>query len=256
MRNYLIIVEGAHDIALLEKLLRLNDVDKKIHNEKDLPEVWKHTIPARYPFNSDRLDRITPIPSFVKNAEISVAIKNANSDTEIMSVLRQTLHLMEIKELDQISGIMLICDADDLTADKKRHKLLASVEEKEDFILDEKTMELDVQIKKIPLYTFVFPDDSSKGNLENLLLQTAEVEYPELLRLATEYVEKASDICTDLRKEQKAKKATVGCIANAMKPGKANQVSIADDKWVSQKTITECSMLKMLDKAVKEMISK
>ena len=46
MRNYLIIVEGAHDIALLEKLLQLNGVDEKIRNENSLPEVWKHTIPS------------------------------------------------------------------------------------------------------------------------------------------------------------------------------------------------------------------
>ncbi len=256
MRNYLIIVEGAHDIALLEKLLRLNGVDEKISNENSLPEVWKHTIPTRYPFHADRLERITPIPSFVKNSEVSVAIKNANSDTEIMNVLQQTLHLMEVRELDQVSGIMLICDADNLKADEKRHRLLASREEKEDFMLDEKTMELNVSIKKIPLYTFIFPDNSGIGNLENLLLQTAEVEYPELLKLASEYVEKASDICTDLKKEQKAKKAKVGCIANAMKPGKANQVSIADDNWVSRRTMSECSMLKMLDKSLKEMICK
>ena len=67
MRNYLIIVEGAHDIALFEKVLRINGVDRKITNENDLPDVWKHTIPSRYPFNGDTLDRITPIPSFLKN---------------------------------------------------------------------------------------------------------------------------------------------------------------------------------------------
>ena len=129
MRNYLIVVEGAHDIALLEKILRLNGVDKKVNNENELPEVWRHTIPSRYPFNTDRLDRITPIPSFVKNSQISVAIKNANSDTEIVGVLKQTLSLMEIRELDQISGIMLICDADNLCADDKRCKLLDSIGE-------------------------------------------------------------------------------------------------------------------------------
>ena len=37
MRNYLIIVEGAHDIALFEKVLRINGVDRKITNENDLP---------------------------------------------------------------------------------------------------------------------------------------------------------------------------------------------------------------------------
>lgn len=254
MRNYLIIVEGAHDIALLEKLLQLNGVDEKIRNENSLPEVWKHTIPTRYPFSADRLERITPIPSFVKNSEVSVAIKNASSDVEIMHVLQQTLHLMEFREVDMLSGIMLICDADNLETDKKIHKILAYREEKEDFLLDEKAMELNVLVKKIPLYTFVFPDNNSKGNLENLLLQTAEVEYPELLRLATEYVEKASEIYTELKKEQKSKKAKVGCIANVMKPGKANQVSISDDNWVSQRTLKECSMLQMLNKSLKEMI--
>lgn len=256
MRNYLIVVEGAHDIALLEKILRLNGVDKKVNNENELPEVWRHTIPSRYPFNTDRLDRITPIPSFVKNSQISVAIKNANSDTEIVGVLKQTLSLMEIRELDQISGIMLICDADNLCADDKRCKLLDSIEEIQDFNLDEKTMLLDVQIKKIPLYTFIFPDNSNKGNLENLLLESAAVEYPELLNLATSYVDNASAFCRELKKEPKAKKAKVGCIANAMKPGKANQVSIADDDWVSERTLIECSMLRRLNIKVNEMISK
>lgn len=256
MRNYLIIVEGAHDIALIEKLLQLNGVNQRIGNENSLPEVWRHTIPTRYPFSADRLERITPIPSFVKNEDISVAIKNANSDTEIMSVLKQTLHLMEVRELDQISGIMLICDADNLSAVEKKKKLLESRSETVDFTLNENTMELDVKIKRIPLYTFVFPDNEQKGNLENLLIQTAEVAYPELLRLANNYVDKASDYCKNLKKEQKAKKAIVGCIANAMKPGKANQVSIADDNWVSVQTLNECAMLQKLSAALKEMICK
>lgn len=206
MRNYLIVVEGAHDIALLEKILRLNGINEKVNNENELPEVWIHTIPSRYPFNTDRLDRITPIPSFVKNSQISVAIKNANSDTEIVGVLKQTLSLMEIRELDQISGIMLICDADNLCADDKRCKLLDSIGETQDFNLDEKTMLLDVQIKKIPLYTFIFPDNSNKGNLENLLLESAAVEYPELLNLATSYVDNASAFCRELKKSQKLRR--------------------------------------------------
>ena len=74
MRNYLIIVEGAHDIAVLEKILFLNGITDRINKEDDLPEVWKHVIPTRYPFIQNRLDRITPIPSFVRNDNTSVAI--------------------------------------------------------------------------------------------------------------------------------------------------------------------------------------
>lgn len=35
MRNYLIIVEGAHDIAVIEKLLRLNGVKKRLLRKKN-----------------------------------------------------------------------------------------------------------------------------------------------------------------------------------------------------------------------------
>lgn len=254
MRNYLIIVEGAHDIAIIQKLLKLNGIAEDIGHEKDLPEVWKHTIPVRFPFNADRLDRITPIPSFVKNSEISVAIKNANSDKEIVNVLQQTLHFMEVKELDQLSAVMLVCDADKKKAVDKQRVLLDSIKGSADFSFDEASMELDMKIRTVPLHIFVFPDNRNEGNLENLLLQTAEVAYPELLDLASDYVEKASDFRASLKKEQNAKKAKVGCIANAMKPGKANQVSICDDDWVSAKTLSECAMLRSFDDALKEMI--
>lgn len=40
-----------------------------------------------------------------------------------------------------------------------------------------------------------------------------------------------------------------------MKPGKANQVSILDDEWISEKTLQVCKMLQSLDSALKEMIS-
>lgn len=72
----------------------------------------------------------------------------------------------------------------------------------------------------------------------------------EAKELAEKFVEEASEIQNKLKKDQNAKKAKVGCITNAMKPGKANQVSIADDDWVSEATLRECEMLKRLDEAV------
>lgn len=171
-----------------------------------------------------------------------------------MSVLQQTLHLMEMREIDQISAIMLVCDADKMKAEKKLQHIFETVSINEIFTLDENAMELDVKIKKIPLYTYVFPDNNHEGNLENILLEAAQAVYPELYMLADEYVKKASVYQKSLQKEQKAKKAKVGCIANVMKPGKANQVSIADDEWISDKTLKECKMLIMFNEALKNMI--
>lgn len=258
MRNYLIVVEGAHDIAIIERLLKLNGVHKKIYSVEELPKVWKRTIPSVFPFEHGKLDRITPIPSFVKNEHLSVAIKNAGSDKEILNVLQQTLDTMLYEEIDQIDAIMLICDADAKNADEKRRELFENYKEKDDFILEIKDncISLNLKFKTVPVYTYIFPDDMNKGNLENLLLETAQVIYPELLNLAEKYVSQASEYQEILKKEQYAKKAEVGCIANAMKPGKANQVSIADDDWISESSLRECTMLKKLNALLKLMIEK
>ena len=39
MKNYLIIVEGAHDIAVVEKLLKLNGINKRITSVEKVPKV-------------------------------------------------------------------------------------------------------------------------------------------------------------------------------------------------------------------------
>ena len=257
MRNYLIVVEGAHDIAVVEKLLKLNGINKRIVSAENLPKVWKRTIPSVFPFAGGKLDRITPIPSFVMNDEVSVAIKNAGSDTEIMNVLQQMLDTMSYEEKDNLDAIMLLCDADVDTADTKRRKMLASYVEKDDFVIEESEKEIfiDLDVKKVPAYIYIFPNNEDEGNLENLLLEAAETVYPELLALANDYVKQASEFQTILKKPQYEKKATIGCIVNTMKPGKANQVSILDDEWVSEKTLQVCKMLHSLDSALKEMIS-
>jgi len=254
MRNYLIIVEGAHDIAVIERVLSLNGIKDRVGKEEDLPEIWKRIIPTRYPFDQNRLDRIAPIPSFVKSHDISVAIKNANSDKEIINTLQQILHYMEIKDIAELESVMLVCDADLETADAKRTKILDMWEDTGDLILNESKMEIETRIKKIPLYTFIFPDDCNSGNLENLLLETAKEAYPKLLEWALEYIDKAKTVTSTLKREQDIKKATIGCIANTMKPGKANQVSIADNEWITEETLKKCLMLEKLDVSIKKMI--
>lgn len=256
MRNYLIIVEGAHDIAVVEKLLKMNGVNKRISSEEELPAVWKRTIPSVFPFAEGKLDRITPIPSFIMNEKLSVAIKNAGGDKDIMKVLQQTLDTMLYEEKDQLDAIMLLCDADKKNADEKRAEMLKHYTVKNDFILKEENNQifLDLDVKDVPIYTYIFPNNEEKGNLENLLLETAKAAYPELLALAEEYVKQASEYQKLLKKAQYEKKAKVGCIANAMKPGKANQVSISDDDWISEKTLQTCVMLQKLNEAIKGMI--
>ena len=254
MKNYLIIVEGAHDIAVIERVLFLNGIKEHIDTDEDLPAVWKHVIPARYPFADNRLDRITPIPSFVRNDEVSVAIKNAGSDKAIISTLQQMIHVMQISDIAQINGIMLVCDADLKSASDKRDTILSMWTDAYNLTLDKTGMQLGTQVGNIPLHMFVFPDDKNAGNLENLLLETAAVAYPDLLKLASEYINSAKSFSKNLGREQDVKKATIGCIANTMKPGKANQVSIADNEWITEETLKKCAMVAKLDVVIKDML--
>ena len=164
------------------------------------------------------------------------------------------LHYMEIRDIAELEGVLLICDADLKQASEKKDALLNMWEDTTHLKLDKTHMKLKTPIKIIPLFMFAFPDDTGSGNLENLLLKTAEISYPELLKWASEYIEKAKTIRSNLKREQEAKKAIIGCIANTMKPGKANQVSIADNEWITEDTLEKCEMLKKLDDTIKKLI--
>ena len=52
MKYYLIIVEGAHDIAVIERILPLHGIDRSVKHKSELPDVWKRMIPEKYPFRA------------------------------------------------------------------------------------------------------------------------------------------------------------------------------------------------------------
>lgn len=86
---------------------------------------------------------------------------------------------------------------------------------------------------------FVLPDNSSVGNLEDLLIECAESVYRNILINARLYVEAAKMDPTlekrdgeDLMKTLVGNKAIIGAIASVLRPGKAVQISIQDNKWL------------------------
>ena len=74
------------------------------------------------------------------------------------------------------------------------------------------------------------------------MLEGASSEYSELYNEAESYIEKLSEknlayIKNSTFSGSKKDKMLVGVIANAMKPGKANQVSIQDNNWITNTTL-------------------
>jgi len=87
---------------------------------------------------------------------------------------------------------------------------------------------------------FVLPDNASAGTLEDLLIDCAEKQYPQLLASARTHVDSvkaktppyAREDLVDFLKPAGRRKAIVGAIGSVLRPGKAIQMSIQDNRWI------------------------
>ena len=246
MRNYLIMVEGPHDVAAVSRCIKLCGITREYTKQKEVPQLWQRLIPTRYPFDGENLDRIAQQPTFMGNEDISVAIKAARSDVQLLPELERICHELKIDEKAQISGVLLICDADQKTPSEKRDMILRKVEMNEEFCVEKQEDHFRLELDEIdagerisiPMDIYVFPDNCNPGTLEDLLLEAAQTQFPELLDPATDYIEGVDrKTYTELKNLSERKKAIVGCICNVLRPGKANQIAVSDTKWISEDTI-------------------
>ena len=243
MKNYLFIVEGVQDIAVLAKYFKLNGY-QKIEEEKDVPPIWKKFIPNIFPHNGKILQRV-PVPTFFKSDDKSIAVYSANGDANILNTINATLSVLLD---DELSAIGILCDADSKDA-KTRYDGLMKVFEKnlendlKHFIEDHSFCKIS-QNENCKFGVYVFPDNQSSGVLEDLLIEGAQYGYQEILHHADVYlqqVEKESLSYIDFKSltGSSRKKAIVGVIANVLKPGSSNQVSIERNNWLNEDLLLE-----------------
>ncbi|MGL5616301.1 MAG: hypothetical protein ACRDD2_08745 [Sarcina sp.] len=83
MKRFLVIVEGAHDIAFLGKLLKTLDY-KEIRNIKDIDLLLQKLIPKNFPFVDDKLSIFNFVPFFYKKEDKQIVILNANGEQNIL----------------------------------------------------------------------------------------------------------------------------------------------------------------------------
>ena len=88
------------------------------------------------------------------------------------------------------------------------------------------------------------PDNVSSGTLEELLLEAGGQAYPGLQQAAADYVngiDRVEGLTTDdlieFGKPAGSKKAVLAAMASILKPGKAIQVSIQDNRWLEADSI-------------------
>ncbi|MBK1643243.1 hypothetical protein CKO25_00950 [Thiocapsa imhoffii] len=239
MRKYgYLVVEGPHDVEFVYRLLSPFGL-KRVRFESDLDDTLRPLIPREYPPGGD-LQKRMPVPLFLISDSHAIAVHSAIGDTRLVETIEENLALLD---RSTVTSIGLILDSDKQTAASERYARIRDRMGKIGLLLDEKPGALTLGAPR--LGAFVLPDNAAAGTLEDLLLESAALVYPCLLDTARHHVDaegKAScclpEDLEDLAKPAGRNKAIIGAMASILRPGKAVQVSIQDNRWLRDQALS------------------
>ncbi len=248
----LIFVEGAHDLAFVTKVLKSflqfkevkEKIELKIFPQKHI--FWEELFPK----NIRLFHEIIRFPSILHDQEDSrsVAIKLVGGKCGFIEEIKDTFKNYE-KYKTEISSLGIILDADDKDQSKVSSDIITFLQEA--FHNQAPNISGEVYIGNPNIGIYVFPNNKSSGTLEDLLIECITDEHP-YNSLKTKSVEFIDAIMqdTDYKKNIKSiknfevNKAKVAAMVSVLKPGKTNQTSISDDKWITEKSLQANSDLK------------
>ena len=243
-----IVAEGVQDVAFIGKLLVVVHKAERVIRMEDLTTdhiAWMKTFSWPLPATSTGTDigRFSvPAPTFYKlDSGAIVALRSAEGIEKIFSTLERDLESFARTSGDpQTVGILL--DSDKKTSQERLRELKEQLASLKLDIPDD----LGSVSDGVPrIGVFAVPAPGVEGTLEDLLLMIGEVAYPELSRSARAYADGWSDKAKaglpgsewkPIKKPAGAKKAAVAAMAAILKPGKSTQVSLEDNRWVTEET--------------------
>lgn len=223
MKHVYLVVEGPHDPAFIGKLLARSGLSV-VRKLSELDAFWTRLVPEKFPYKDDLLRRV-PVPTFYADGTRSVAVDTAEGEARLVETVEESLD-----QLGSVDGVGVILDADSKRPPGERRGAiegrLASV--------------LALCPPPAPASgVLVMPDNINPGTLEDVLIDCARENYLSLHGFAEEYVSKAVDAegldgsdLERIRKPAGRNKALVGAISAVLRPGRAIQVSIANDRWL------------------------
>lgn len=240
MKKYgFLVVEGPHDAEFAYRLLRPCGL-KRVQREADVPTYLKPLIPREYPPDGDLLKRMST-PLFLTSDTHAIAICRANGDVRLVETVQENIAILDPYQLTGM-GIFLDADREKTVSANERYAVIQKGMTDLGYTLP--LMSGNVTTVAPRIGTYVFPDNLNSGTLEDLLIECATVVYPSLLASAVNHVETGNtdkdllaDDLKDFKKPTGRNKAIVGSIASILRPGKALQVSIQDNRWLSGNTL-------------------
>jgi len=232
-----LVVEGPHDIEFAYRLLSPFGLER-VQYEQDLDGFFNSLIPRIYPPDGD-LQKRMPIPLFLQNNTHAIAIHSAVGDSRLVATVEENASILE---LTSVTGIGFLLDSDKSIRAEERYAAIKEGLAKKQFMLDNQPGAITQGPPR--LGAFVLPDNITDGTLEDLLFDSANSVYPELLASAIAYVDTASkgkDLIpkdqTDFKKPAGRNKAIIGAMASILRPGKAIRVSIQDNRWLRDEAL-------------------
>ena len=234
-----LVVEGTHDVAFIGRLLRTFGL-RRVKLLKHLQPFWKPLVPPTFPFKDDLLKRV-PVPAFFEGADHSVAVDSAVGVARLTPALEETLAQLGSAR-SELRSIGMFLDAD---WSKKPSDVFDELKAKLEFfgVVMPAAPGMVAQ-GSIRTGIYIFPDNQSSGTLETLLDECALAAYPGLRAAGRNLVDGINraqltrDDLQELAAPSGEVKAVMGCISSVLKPMRAIQNSIEDNRWVSDKTLT------------------
>jgi hypothetical protein len=227
-----LVVEGPHDVELVYRLLSPLGM-KRVRLEADLDPFLEPLIPRRYPPAGD-LQKRPPMPLFLQSQSHAVAIPFAGGDAELVPTVEGAAVSIDFNGL---TGVGIILDADSDKSPADRYAAIRDGLRAKNFPFPDDAGSLSATTPRFG--AFVLPDNQAQGTLEDILLECSGLVYPSLLATATTHVDAASqdqslinEDLKELRKSAGRNKAIIGSIASILRPGRAVQVSIQDNRWL------------------------
>ena len=236
-RHAILGVEGQHDQAFIAKLLRRMGLANYDGVHTGLDPFWQPFVPP-YPTGGKLYVR-TAMPSIVFNADISVAIY-AGEGTNLREKFPATFVSNPIYKTD-VAGFGIIADSDNSPCARVAAEYAAIYRQHFPQFPDAPGH---IDLSPIRTGIFVLPDNVNQGTLEDVLLDCANVVYPNLRTQAQGYLASidrtvlSGPDLAEIRKPAGENKAWASCISSVLKPGKTIQTSIQDNRWLEPTTLT------------------
>jgi hypothetical protein len=241
-RQVLLIVEGPHDEAFAAAILRRQAKLSPITQLEELEPFWRPLVPKSFPHKGELRTRV-PVPQFYVGDQLSLAIQVAGGDSKLAEFAKDSLQALD-REQGGLDAVGFVLDSDKKVSPTDRfRRLQAQLAELRDEFPAVPSSPGVVATGTPACGVFVLPDNQSPGTLEDLLAQCASISYRVAFDNARGYIGAVnrndfdkSDL-KDFDAPAGKRKAEVAALAAILKPGKTIQVSIQDNRWVTEETL-------------------